>query len=39
MTGAVLDDVHYPEAGVNEGWGLTDPLHFGVLKWRCMSTW
>jgi len=39
MTGAVLDDAHYPEVGVNEVWGLRDPLHFGVLKWRCMSTW
>lgn len=32
MTGAVLDDAHYPEAGVNEGWGLRGQLHCGVLK-------
>lgn len=32
MTGAVLDEPHYLEVGVNEGWGLRDPLHFGVLK-------
>ncbi len=32
MAGAVLDDAHYLEVGVNEGWGLRDQLRCGVLK-------
>lgn len=32
MTDEVLDDAHYLEAGVNEGWGLRGQLHCSVLK-------
>ena len=32
MVGAVLDDTHYLDIGVNKEWGLRDQLRCGVLK-------